>query len=130
MAVFGTLGGIGLGMFLGWGLMRALVAQEGFGAFAAPINSLAVVLGARRRSPASWPRGDRPAGPASSTSCRPSRPTDAIRPMTDRSETVSDSSHGESARTVAAPGRLFRAAAHVAIGLPVADHHVHRDRRA
>ena len=44
VAIFGTLGGIGLGVFLGWGLMRALVAQEGFGAFAAPINSLAVVL--------------------------------------------------------------------------------------
>ena len=44
VAVFGTIGGIGLGVFLGWGLMRALVAQEGFGAFAAPIDSLAVVL--------------------------------------------------------------------------------------
>ncbi len=44
VAIFGTLGGIGLGVFLGWGLMRALVAQEGFGAFAAPIDSLAIVL--------------------------------------------------------------------------------------
>ena len=44
VAIFGTLGGIGLGVFLGWGLMRALVAQEGFGTFAAPIGSLAVVL--------------------------------------------------------------------------------------
>ncbi len=44
VAVFGTLGGLGLGTFLGWGLMRALAAQEGFGVFAAPIGSLAVVL--------------------------------------------------------------------------------------
>jgi putative ABC transport system permease protein len=44
VSVFGTLGGIGLGVFLGWGLMRALVAQEGFGVFAAPIGSLAVVV--------------------------------------------------------------------------------------
>ncbi|MET0577283.1 MAG: ABC transporter permease, partial [Ilumatobacteraceae bacterium] len=43
-AVFGTLGGVGLGTFLGWGMMRALAAQEGFGTFAAPIGSLAVVL--------------------------------------------------------------------------------------
>ena len=44
VAILGTLGGIGLGVFLGWGLMRALVAQEGFGTFAAPVNSLVVVL--------------------------------------------------------------------------------------
>ena len=31
VAVFGTVGGIGLGTFLGWGLVRALSAQEGFG---------------------------------------------------------------------------------------------------
>ena len=45
IAVFGTIGGIGLGGFLGWGLVRALEAQEGFGAFALPIVPLAVVLG-------------------------------------------------------------------------------------
>ncbi len=44
VAIFGTLGGVGLGTFLGWGMMRALAAQEGFGTFAAPIGSLAVVL--------------------------------------------------------------------------------------
>ena len=44
VAIFGTLGGIGLGGFLGWGLMRALAAQEGFGTFALPVTSLAVVL--------------------------------------------------------------------------------------
>ena len=44
VAVFGTLGGVGLGTFLGWGLIRALTAQEGFGTFAAPVGSLAVVL--------------------------------------------------------------------------------------
>ena len=44
VSVFGTVGGIGLGIFLGWGLMRALRAQEGLGVFAAPINVLVVVL--------------------------------------------------------------------------------------
>ncbi|MGB0113303.1 MAG: FtsX-like permease family protein [Ilumatobacteraceae bacterium] len=45
VALFGTLGGIGLGTFLGWGLLRALAAQEGFGIVAFPVTSLAVVLG-------------------------------------------------------------------------------------
>jgi putative ABC transport system permease protein len=45
VAVFGTLGGVGLGTFLGWGLVRALSAQEGFGIFRAPIGQLTVILG-------------------------------------------------------------------------------------
>ena len=44
MAVFGTIGGLAVGTFLGWGLMRAINAQEGFGVFEAPVASLAVVL--------------------------------------------------------------------------------------
>jgi putative ABC transport system permease protein len=44
MAVFGTVGGLAMGTFLGWGLMRAINAQEGFGVFEAPMSSLAVVL--------------------------------------------------------------------------------------
>jgi putative ABC transport system permease protein len=44
IAVFGTVGGVGLGSFLGWGLVRALETQEGFGTFALPIVPLAVVL--------------------------------------------------------------------------------------
>jgi putative ABC transport system permease protein len=44
MAVFGTFGGLAVGTFLGWGLMRAINAQEGFGIFEAPVSSLAVVL--------------------------------------------------------------------------------------
>ena len=44
VAIFGTLGGVGLGTFLGWGLLRAMAAQQGFGTFAAPIGSLAAVL--------------------------------------------------------------------------------------
>jgi len=44
VAIFGTIGGIGLGTFLGWGLMRALAAQEGFGVVAFPVRSLTVVL--------------------------------------------------------------------------------------
>jgi putative ABC transport system permease protein len=44
IAVFGTLGGLALGSFLGWGLMRAMSAQEGFGVFALPVAPLAVIL--------------------------------------------------------------------------------------
>jgi putative ABC transport system permease protein len=45
VAVFGTIGGLGLGTFLGWGLMRALEAELGFGMFALPVVPLAVILG-------------------------------------------------------------------------------------
>jgi putative ABC transport system permease protein len=45
IAVFGTIGGIGLGTFLGWGLIRALAAEEGFGTFAVPAGQLAVIVG-------------------------------------------------------------------------------------
>jgi putative ABC transport system permease protein len=44
IAVFGTLGGIGAGAFLGWGLMRAMKVQEGFGEFALPVAPLALVV--------------------------------------------------------------------------------------
>ena len=43
VGLFGTVGGLGLGLFLGWALVSAL-ASEGFGAFAVPKLSLAVVL--------------------------------------------------------------------------------------
>jgi putative ABC transport system permease protein len=45
VAVFGTIGGLAIGTFLGWGLMQALSAQEGFGVFALPVTPLAVILG-------------------------------------------------------------------------------------
>jgi putative ABC transport system permease protein len=45
VAVFGTIGGLGLGTFLGWGLMRAMEAEGAFGVFEAPIVPLAVILG-------------------------------------------------------------------------------------
>ena len=44
VATFGALGGMGLGLFLGWGLVRAMNAAEGFGTLAVPVGSLAVVL--------------------------------------------------------------------------------------
>ncbi len=44
IALFGTIGGIGMGTFLGWGLVRALDAQEGFGTFALPATQLGIVL--------------------------------------------------------------------------------------
>jgi putative ABC transport system permease protein len=45
VAVFGTIGGLAIGTFLGWGLMQAINAQEGFGIFAAPVTPLVVILG-------------------------------------------------------------------------------------
>jgi putative ABC transport system permease protein len=43
VALFGTAGGVGLGLFLGWALVSAL-AKQGFGSFAVPRLPLAVVL--------------------------------------------------------------------------------------
>jgi putative ABC transport system permease protein len=43
VGLFGTVGGLGLGLFLGWALVSAL-ASEGFGSFAVPTVSLAVVF--------------------------------------------------------------------------------------
>ena len=44
VAIFGTIGGLGLGTFLGWGLIEAIAAQEGFGSFALPVVPLAAIL--------------------------------------------------------------------------------------
>ncbi|MCU1344558.1 MAG: transporter substrate-binding protein [Acidimicrobiia bacterium] len=46
IALFGTVGGLGLGTFFGWGLVRAIDAQTGIGTFSPPITALVVVLGA------------------------------------------------------------------------------------
>jgi putative ABC transport system permease protein len=43
VALFGTVGGVGLGLFLGWAMVDTL-ADEGFTAFAVPTSSLAVIL--------------------------------------------------------------------------------------
>jgi putative ABC transport system permease protein len=43
IAVFGTLGGLGLGVFLGWGFFEA-AATDDLGTFAAPLGQLLVVL--------------------------------------------------------------------------------------
>jgi putative ABC transport system permease protein len=44
LAVFGTAGGVGLGVFLGWGLVQASPGDTGLDAFSAPVAQLAVVL--------------------------------------------------------------------------------------
>ncbi len=44
VATFGSIGGMGLGLFLAWGLVRSLNAAEGFGTFAVPVGSLVAVL--------------------------------------------------------------------------------------
>jgi putative ABC transport system permease protein len=44
VATFGSMGGMGLGLFLAWGLVRALNASEGFGTFVVPVGSLVTVL--------------------------------------------------------------------------------------
>ncbi len=43
VALFGTVGGVGLGLFLGWAMVDTL-ADEGFTAFAVPAGQLAVIL--------------------------------------------------------------------------------------
>src|SRR6266540_1749029 len=44
VALFGTVGGLGLGAFLGWALVRAAEASDALGAFALPPLQLTVVL--------------------------------------------------------------------------------------
>jgi len=44
VALFGTAGGVGLGMFLGWAMVQAISAAEGLGSFTLPAGQLAVVL--------------------------------------------------------------------------------------
>ena len=44
VAVFGTAGGLGLGLFLSWGLVRSLNAEEGWATYVIPVGSLATVL--------------------------------------------------------------------------------------
>jgi len=44
VATFGSLGGLALGLFLSWGLVRALNATEGFGTYAVPVGPLLTVL--------------------------------------------------------------------------------------
>jgi putative ABC transport system permease protein len=44
VATFGAVEGLGLGLFLGWGLVRALNASEGFGTFSLPVGTLVTVL--------------------------------------------------------------------------------------
>src|SRR5699024_9715033 len=42
-AVFGTIGGLGLGTFLGWALVRVVTADEGFGSVTIPTSTLLVI---------------------------------------------------------------------------------------
>ena len=44
VALFGTVGGLGLGTFLGWAMVKTIEAAEGLGAFAVPTGQLAVVV--------------------------------------------------------------------------------------
>jgi putative ABC transport system permease protein len=44
VALFGTVGGLGLGTFLGWAMMKTIEAAEGLGAFAVPTGQLGVVV--------------------------------------------------------------------------------------
>jgi putative ABC transport system permease protein len=44
IALFGTLVGVGLGVFLGWALTRAVAVQEGLGVFAVPPAPIAVIV--------------------------------------------------------------------------------------
>jgi putative ABC transport system permease protein len=44
IATVGTLGGVVVGVFLGWMLVRAIAAQEGLGTFTLPFGPLAVIV--------------------------------------------------------------------------------------
>jgi putative ABC transport system permease protein len=44
VALFGTVGGLALGVFLGWALVRAAAAQDALGPFTLPLGQLALVL--------------------------------------------------------------------------------------
>jgi putative ABC transport system permease protein len=44
VALFGTVGGLGLGTFLGWAMVQTIEAAEGLGAFAVPTGQLAMVV--------------------------------------------------------------------------------------
>jgi len=44
VALFGTAGGLGLGTFLGWAMVKTIEAAEGLGAFAVPTGQLGVVV--------------------------------------------------------------------------------------
>jgi putative ABC transport system permease protein len=44
LAAFGTVGGIALGVFLGWGIVRALDARASIATFALPVLPLAAVV--------------------------------------------------------------------------------------
>ena len=44
VALFGTVGGLGLGTFLGWAMVKTIDAAEGLGAFAVPAGQLGVVV--------------------------------------------------------------------------------------
>ena len=45
IAIFGTFGGLALGTFMCWGLIRAIAVSEGFGTFAPSYVTLTIVLG-------------------------------------------------------------------------------------
>jgi putative ABC transport system permease protein len=44
IAVFGTVGGLALGLFLAWALVEVVASSTGVGVFTAPVGRLAVVL--------------------------------------------------------------------------------------
>ena len=45
IALFGTTAGVGIGVFLGWALTRAIAAQEGSAVFAVPVGQIVVIIG-------------------------------------------------------------------------------------
>ncbi|HUF98646.1 MAG TPA: FtsX-like permease family protein [Ilumatobacter sp.] len=45
IALFGTVGGLALGTFMCWGLVKAIAVSEGFGTFAPSYATLAIILG-------------------------------------------------------------------------------------
>ena len=112
-ALFGTIGGLGLGGFLGWGLVQALKAQEGFGTFALPIVPLAVVLGLAA------PAG---VGGGAAGAERPRRTSSPLPPPSENETEMTDSSpiNWSFSPLLTHPVRLWLAACYNVTALPVA----------
>jgi len=44
IALFGTIGGVGLGVFLGWAVVSAITTEEGMGSFTLPTSQLVAIV--------------------------------------------------------------------------------------
>ena len=126
VAVFGTVGGLGLGTFLGWGLMRAMNAQEGFGVVRRPGR-------AARRDPRPGRRRRRrrrpAAGPAGRPDGRPRRDRDGLTQTERRVPNVNDDDVQPPAPVAPPAAGCCGRSGYVLTALPGRRHRVRHDHR-